>query len=701
MSFLTPLFLLGGLAIALPVFFHLIRRTTRERTPFSSLMFLFPTPPRLTQRSRLEHLLLLALRCLVLGLLALGFARPFLKRPVSSDPNANGRRRALLVDASASMHRADLWTDAQDRVKGLVSQAGPADQVAVFTFDRQLHSILSFEEWNRLPVGERASVAARKLAEVPPGWLGTRLDSALIQAAEALADTGGKTGNGPGEIFLISDLEEGDRLDQLQGFEWPRNVQVMIEPLKARHVGNASLQVLTEPEDAAQKRQGLRVRISNTVDSKREQFKVGWAGADGRFAGTPQEIYVPPGQSRVVSIPVPATGPSAERVMLEGDEETFDNLAFAVPTEQARLQVLYFGEESAADVKQPLYFLQRAFQETRQQLVQVVGQSPQSPISAGQLRSASLIVIGEPIPEQLADAVRSEVQAGKTVLYLLRGESAAAGLARVAGVSPFEVRETKPGNYAMLAEIDFRDPLFAPFSDPRFSDFTKIHFWRYRRVEAARFPGARVLAKFDSGDPALLELPLDQGRVLLLTSGWHPEDSQLALSTKFVPLLYSILEKGGATVASAPLYQVSDLVPLRGLQEQGSDSKLLMPDQTEVKLTSGQTNFAGTTLPGVYTVVSSRTTRRFAVNLDPAESRTSPVPVDEFERLGVPLTRSDSRFIPDADARVRLKNAELEDRQKLWRWLILAALSLAIVETAAAGMAARRARAVTVGSATS
>ena len=28
MSFLTPLFLVGGLAIALPVVFHLIRRTT-------------------------------------------------------------------------------------------------------------------------------------------------------------------------------------------------------------------------------------------------------------------------------------------------------------------------------------------------------------------------------------------------------------------------------------------------------------------------------------------------------------------------------------------------------------------------------------------------------------------------------------------------------------------------------------------------
>jgi hypothetical protein len=40
MSFLAPLFLIGAIVIGLPIFFHLIRRTTRERKVFSSLMFL-------------------------------------------------------------------------------------------------------------------------------------------------------------------------------------------------------------------------------------------------------------------------------------------------------------------------------------------------------------------------------------------------------------------------------------------------------------------------------------------------------------------------------------------------------------------------------------------------------------------------------------------------------------------------------------
>ena len=58
MSFLTPLYVLGLSAVVAPIVFHLIRRSPRGEVPFSSLMFLSPTPPRLTRRSRLDQLAL-------------------------------------------------------------------------------------------------------------------------------------------------------------------------------------------------------------------------------------------------------------------------------------------------------------------------------------------------------------------------------------------------------------------------------------------------------------------------------------------------------------------------------------------------------------------------------------------------------------------------------------------------------------------
>ncbi|HZN34277.1 MAG TPA: BatA domain-containing protein, partial [Pirellulaceae bacterium] len=80
MSVLFPLYLAGLAALTLPLILHLVRRTPKGRKEFSSLMFLAPSPPRLTRRSRLDQILLLLLRLAALAFLAFAFARPFLRQ---------------------------------------------------------------------------------------------------------------------------------------------------------------------------------------------------------------------------------------------------------------------------------------------------------------------------------------------------------------------------------------------------------------------------------------------------------------------------------------------------------------------------------------------------------------------------------------------------------------------------------------------
>jgi hypothetical protein len=248
------------------------------------------------------------------------------------------------------------------------------------------------------------------------------------------------------------------------------------------------------------------------------------------------------------------------------------------------------------------------------------------------------------------------------------------------------IQESQVRNYAMLAEIDFRHPLFAPFADPRFSDFTKIHFWKYRKIDASSVPNARILAKFENGDPALFEVPVGKGKVFVLTSGWHPDDSQLALSTKFVPLLYAFLEESGATAPPPAQFYVGDSVPV-GPNEAGSI--IHPPDGSELRLSSGEAIFSQTVTPGIYTL-GTQPGRRFAVNLDAAESRTAPMPLDELERLGAPVIHQPTVAAHEAERKVRLRNTELEERQKLWRWFLLGTLSILLVETWLAGRTARR-----------
>jgi hypothetical protein len=280
-------------------------------------------------------------------------------------------------------------------------------------------------------------------------------------------------------------------------------------------------------------------------------------------------------------------------------------------------------------------------------------------------------------------------------LLVMNDPQTAATLGQLTGTPNVSASEASVADYAMFGQMDFTHPLFAPFSDPRFGDFTKIRFWKHRKLATDKLPGARVLASYDDNDPAILEMPVGRGRVFVFTFSWRPADSQFALSSKFVPLLYSLLDQAGGAGAQLAQYRVGDRVDLHLLAAKNRSSTLSVrkPDGSQVQLETGETRFAQTDQPGIYEIIGAPAPVKFAVNLDPAESRTAPLPADELERLGVPLNSAPVTPALQAARREMLHNAEVEARQKLWRWLIVTALAVLLVETWLAGWITRRAAA--------
>jgi hypothetical protein len=689
MNFLAPLFLLGATAIALPVILHLIRRSSRERIPFSSLMFLLPTPPRVTRRSKLENVLLLIFRCIVISLLAFAFARPFFSKPMSPDPGARaGQKLLILLDASASMRRAGLWSQGKEKVRAFLNRATPADRVAFYTFERDLRPVVSFEQWTAMPVGDRAALVSKRLDELAPSWGATRLGNALVTACE-LFESPGKQDPAPRLLVLITDLQEGSRLDGLQGFEWPHGIDVTVELVQTRRSSNAGVQFASERDEVVRPASDAppRFRISNASDSKREQFQIGWrqAAQNGPVGGT-LDVYVPPGQSRVVPMQRPAGDAVPDRVVLTGDDEDFDNTAYVVTPDPERTDVFFLGSDRPNDPAHTLFYLRRAFQQTRNIAAQVVARGPAEALAEKDLAHSRLVVVNEALPEATIRALRKFLESDNAVLVCLRNTSVGPTVAQLAGIDGFSAEEVSGGTYAMLGQIDFQHPLFAPFADPRYSDFTMIHFWKHRRV-LDKAPLGRVLARFDNGDPALLEFQVGKGRLWVLTSGWQPEDSQLALSSKFVPLIYAMLEQSGAIKEQQAQYWVGDSINL------GVDAEsvtIRKPDASEAKVLRGE-KFSGTDVPGVYTVTSVQPTVSFAVNVAPEESNTAPLPMETLERLGVPIRQQIKSTPREVQQRKQhLQAAQLENRQKLWRWLIVAALVVLVVETWLAGRLTQR-----------
>jgi Aerotolerance regulator N-terminal/von Willebrand factor type A domain len=669
MSFLAPLYALGLLAVAGPILFHLIRRRPKGEVPFSSLMFLTPSPPPPARKRRVDQLLLLLLRSAVLILLGIAFMRPFLRQDATAEAGEAGQRVVVLIDMSASMRRGDLWKQAVAKADAAMAECKPTDRLAVFAFDRTVRSVFGFAESDQLEPQQRLAVARDRVKQLAPSWGGTELGPALIEGVTAIldADAKGATGSRAGKVVLVSDLPQGAKLTGLTGFEWPAEVGLELRTVSDDR-GNAGLDLLVDRADAERGSEPgqLRVRVVNDAGSRNETFQLAWAGTTGADI----ETYVPPGESRVVKVSRPPTG-STPTLKLRGDAHEFDNALFLATQQREEPTVVFVGTDAADDATGLRYFLDRAWAETPERKVTVMARKPDETLTWEEVKSSPLaVVFGEPSTDNGRILTRY-LNDGGTVLVVLP----------VAGTfGESRVEEANVARYAMLQDIAFDHPLFAPLSGPQYSDFTKVQFWKHRRIKDLKLGSARVLARFDDGDPAVLEKTIEKGRMIVFAAGWQPSDSQLARSSKFVPLMTALLELRGGRRVAAVNYRVGDRVPVVS-----GTTAVRKPDGITVALDRTATAFDGTDQPGVYTADAPTGPRAFAVNLDPAESLTSPLPPETLEQLGCKLAKRGENEELRRETERQQRNAEMERSQSIWRWLVVAAVAVLLIETGLAG----------------
>jgi len=295
------------------------------------------------------------------------------------------------------------------------------------------------------------------------------------------------------------------------------------------------------------------------------------------------------------------------------------------------------------DTKETTYFLRRAMQPTADYAVEIVDKPP---------TEAPALTITDGKPGD-SGTLRKVIESGGTALLTLRDVASAKLLGELIDVKDATATEAVVKDHARFGEIDFKSPVFAPFGDPRYSDFSAIRIWKYRVLpEALTTPGT-VLARYDSGDPAWVSYPLGKGTLHVLTTTWRPADSQLALTTKFAPLLHSLIANAGQ---GHGVYFVG---------HEGLDT------------------------PGIHAVGD----RRIAIQIDPSESELTPLPEADLRALGLPL---DEPVIAKGNPMTAtLSSAEQESRQRIAWWLLVAAALFYLAETAWAAFAGRRANPAT------
>ncbi len=694
MSFLAPLYLLGAIAVIAPILWHLVRRRPQNHMPFSSLMFLRPSPPKITRRSRLDNWPLLLMRVLALLLLALAFARPLFRGAEESTTATEGRRVVLLVDTSASMRREGLWAAAKTKAREIVDELLLTDSLAVITFDDSATLRMSFDDSIRVAPQTRGAEVNRLLSLIEPTWFATNLGAALSYATDysqehvAPASTEHPSASAaiPTQVFLVSDMQSGSDIATLQAYTWPDDSKLEVARVETNKTNNASLRILSEDVIPGDDEASVRVRVSNAVGGSSSSLSLVWNQRGSQV----EPIQVPPGESRVVRMK-PAEGTTTS-LRIAGDDHDFDNEWFIVQPQLRKSTVVYVGQEVENKRDSLLYYLQQIPLSSRHHEVTLQRQDSESLVAGLDLKNVPLVIVGESILQDRVSWLKQYVSAGGRLLWVLDDDQVpnelTAGLRELADAPELVISEAAVKDYAMFAKIDFAHELLAPLADPRFNDFSKIRTWSHRQIKSVPETWKSVIA-FDDKDPALTEVVIGDGRLWVLAMGWRPSQSQLALSTKFIPLVLGMAKSRDASRDDTPLYFVGDPVPRDLIAADQADSS----DETDNA--SGKATAIGSpewmtadkrfSQPGVYRLAE----RSFAVNVAPQESETDVLPLESLERFGVTTGTSET---PDqaATRQRKVQDTELERRQSLWQWAIVAVLGLVGLESLFSGLRSRR-----------
>ncbi len=713
MNFLAPLYALAGLAIALPILFHLIRRRPKERILMSSLMFLDPTPPRLTRQSNIDQWLLLLLRATAIALLAFAFTRPYWNTPAEKDADRVGTQRMLLIDTSASMRRDGLWSAAIQKAEQIIRQSGPTDTISVYQFDSSLRPLVAIDSAVQTAASQRQLQAIAAIKGATPNWSHTDLGLALLTAADLLQtdwDSSSESNATTSEIVVVTDFQNGADVGRLAEYSWPASCKVRIERVEANQKGNARACLLSgddsianapargksrmsvknndlgRPTDAEK----LRVRVSNATASSAEAFRLLWLDEKLQpVESSRTACQVPSGTSLTVRMPVPPKGTFA--LQLEGDGSDFDNRYFVSQSEPMQSDLLCIEAASRAPEESLGYFLRQLPMSDAARTVTFKSREPASSDPWPSAETTPLIVASHDLRNSDLDALNNYIEHGGHLMWVWDAVSSgtagdinskpfdyAVAIKKLTSIDECKVTEAKVRQYAMLESVDFKHPLFADLSDPKFNDFSKIRFWKHRRLVSQQLDEWRVLAKFEDGSPALICKEQGAGKIWILMAGWQPSDSQLALSTKFVPLISGLYRLATPVLGNPSSYRVGMALEIP------SDHRVLDSagkEMTGDPVVGRSAKLIPFSQPGIYRrVTATGIESQLAVNLMESESNTAVSGLERLEKLGVLM--SDRKPIKKDDAsRRQLRAVELESQQGWWRWVLVGVIGVIGLES--------------------
>jgi hypothetical protein len=305
---------------------------------------------------------------------------------------------------------------------------------------------------------------------------------------------------------------------------------------------------------------------------------------------------------------------------------------------------------------------------------------PAEAVSDDDLRRSAVVVVNDvAVPAALARRLGRFVEQGGGLLVIAGPRASWPQDVDVLPGSIGNPVDRSRGAASRIGALEFGHPILEPFRAPRSGNFSGARIYGYRNVTAAS--AAQVIARFDSGAPAVLERQVGTGRVMLWASSVDNVWNDLPVKGVFLPFVHQTIRHLATYREPRPwltVGQVLDADSAIAPQAQDAQRILLSPSGKRMPMDDEGSEVTELTEQGFYELrTAERDVAVMASNVDPVEADLSPMDPKEIAVATVGSPDSGGPAGPG----VPLTPEAQERNQRLWWYLLLAGVALLGAET--------------------
>ncbi len=717
LSFLNPAFLWGLGLTSIPIIIHLLMRRRYRVVRWGAMEFLLLALKKRSRRLRIEQLLLLLIRTLVILLVVLAICRPAIRPGALPTLTPESHVHALLVvDNSYSMgYRPEgggetLFDRARRRALDLVRLGlRQGDALSLILASDPAQAVIRKPSYDL----QGAATAITNLALSDAGTNFTRAAQVCLDILNEFRTSS----PGNPEIYYFTD-------NQATGWETAREGRVW-EQLARTHKARLSLMLINEAATENMAIAGVQLARGLVTSGTAAQIRARIANHTPRLArsvlaslevdGRPAEsarLDVQPATEGVVTFThvFDRGGTHTAVVRLTADRLARDDTAYLSLRVRDAVKVLLLNGRPDANPKRDAgLFLAVAMdpppagpgsEETALQPTMLRGGT----FGSADLRAHDVVALSNVsmLVENDRKALARFVQGGGGALVFL-GDQVDANLYNrdlyEGAPQLLPARIARPAGTPTKAYLDgasMDHPALQRFRNATDVEVGTAEFRNYFTVSPRDDPSVRVMARFTNGEPALVERRFGLGKVVLCATAADLEWSDLPLRPSFLPLVHQLVTYLAEGSEGTRNVLVGDpLVKPIALAEATRKVTVTTPAKTTVALKPlvddrGCTvTLEKTPQAGFYqlAVEGTQTRDTLSVNLATKESNLRFLSEADLANLVPAAHWTWVKPGESIDAAIRRSRLGIE----LWRICLFAALILMLIETALAQVFGRRA----------